>query len=101
VFTNNGSGIYGKKQNLDQQLTYAVALFDIDNDDDLDIIQSDNTPGSCDVWINNSGNFVKDPGRSFGNNSSALAFGDFDRDGDNEQWFRLFWVQAECRCYLN
>ena len=83
VFTNDGNGFYGFKQFLDKQLTYAVLLCDIDKDGYLDIIQSDDV-GQCDVWLNDeNGNFNKDGARSFGSGSaSALAYGDFDKDGD-------------------
>ena len=86
VYFNDGRGNFGESaralfgNGLDN--TYAVAVGDLDNDGDLDIVSANYT-GQNMVYFNSNATFAE--GRAFGplgSKTRALAVGDVDGDGD-------------------
>jgi len=84
VLLNNGSASFS----ITQQVTtpsfpYEVALGDVDNDGDLDMLVEASGSNSVLVRLNNgSGNFTGFSEVAVGNNPIGLALGDLDGDGD-------------------
>lgn len=91
IYTNNGNGIFTDSgQALGASFdTNSIALGDIDGDGDLDMVQANAINGGSTnstipnrVFINNNGSFT-DSGQSLGlANSSSIALGDLNGDGD-------------------
>lgn len=88
VWFNNGSGTFSNSgQLLDDRISTSVELADFDNDGDLDafIGNSGDFNSECTVWLNDGNGQFTDSGQLLGvnnSNTTGLAKGDFDNDGD-------------------
>ena len=84
VRLNNGSGTFGGSQDLTLNGNAArVALADLDNDGDLDVLASNPNVSTVSVLLNHgAGLFGSSPDVGVGVAAWALATGDVDGDGD-------------------
>ncbi len=82
VWLNDGLGVFSNsRQNLGGQVSYAVALADIDDDGDLDAFIGNN--GGNQVWLNDGHGKFGDSGQRLGSSSTReVVLGDVDSDGD-------------------
>ncbi|MEZ4593330.1 MAG: FG-GAP-like repeat-containing protein [Chloroflexota bacterium] len=81
VWFNNGSGQFTDSgQSLGSEDSYAVALGDLDGDDDLDAFVANE--GANTVWLNDGEGNFSNSGQSLGMNASrAVLLGDVNQDG--------------------
>ena len=91
VWINDGRGSFSDSgQRLGNRWSTSVALGDLDNDGDLDAFVTNETlrraftdEQANTVWFNDGAGNFSDSGQLLGNNeSSAVALGDLDGDGD-------------------
>ena len=89
VWVNDGSGAFSPHPTTPSfgagSNSSGVALGDLDGDGDLDAVVSNNSSQPETVWLNDgSGSFGAHPTTSSfdSGNSTAVALGDLDRDGD-------------------
>lgn len=85
VWFNNGLGeFYPSDQILDYSVVGAIAISDIDNDSDMDILIA-NIDSPNQVWLNDGlGHFIPS-GQTFDTRRSICAsLGDIDSDGDSD-----------------
>jgi hypothetical protein len=82
VFFNDGTGnLSDSGQRLGRSFTRALALADLDGDQDLDLVTG--AIGSCPIRINDGRGFFSFAREFLGEYSTvAVALGDIDRDGD-------------------
>lgn len=82
--SNHGGGSFIEtSQNLGNNSTLYVALADIDNDRDLDILAANINNQPNRIYINNGNGVFTDSGQELGNSyTSSLVSGDIDSDGD-------------------
>ena len=88
VYTNNGNGYFNEFENISPGVYFSsIALGDIDNDGDLDLILTGNDGSTyhSKVYKNNgNGNFILDDNIIPGVEWSSVALGDIDNDGDQD-----------------
>ena len=89
IWLNDGDGYFTDSgQRLGNTLSRAVALGDLDGDDDLDAfivngITERSRPEPDTVWLNNGQGVFTSSGQSLGGSPGLdVALGDLDRDGD-------------------
>jgi len=87
VWINDGSGLFSDSgQDHGASFTASLALGDVDNDGDLDLIKGLGpiAGDSNTIWLNDGSGTFTDSAENFGgfNYTTALALGDLDGDGD-------------------
>lgn len=82
VYINDGNGTFTDSgQALGAEITYSVALGDIDNDGDLDLITGND--GANTVWLNDGNATFTDSAQTLGTAwTFDIALGDIDGDND-------------------
>ncbi len=86
IYTNNGAGVFSQVVNAGLPIiSKGVAMADVDNDTDLDVIITSAVSGVSDVYLNN-GNavFTAQGNASFTATSGVVAFIDIENDGDQD-----------------
>ena len=90
IFTNNGTSLVANATwyiNIEKVWRSSIALGDIDNDGDLDLVLTGQTASDMvsKIYTNNGTSFVESvkwQENLIGIDSSSVAFGDTDNDGD-------------------
>lgn len=82
IYFNDGSGLFTKSaQALSGEITESIALGDVDNDGDLDLVTGNN--GANKVWLNNGDGSFIDSGQNLGADwTLGIALSDIDDDSD-------------------
>ncbi len=75
-----GSGLEGNRR----RRTFRVSFFDMDGDNDLDLLQTNDFAGTAIFWNDGTGKFTEAPGGGVDESANfgmSHTFGDYDRDG--------------------
>ncbi|MDM8521568.1 FG-GAP-like repeat-containing protein [Anaerolineales bacterium HSG6] len=86
IWFNNGQGVFTDTgQSIGDNDTNSVALADLDNDGDDDLVTANEAGQANEIWFNNGQGVFTDTGQSLGSSdSNAIVLADFDGDGDDD-----------------
>jgi len=102
IWLNDGQGVFSSTSGIGDSTTHAVALGDLDGDNDLDIFVGTSGYNDGDtIWFNDGAGTFTDTGQLLDNgNTVAIALGDIDNDMDLDAITADSWAGGN-RIWLN